>query len=181
MARNYAHTTLDYKEYLKIDELIKKMTLNDIRDKREYRKLTLTKPNPILYKLFGKTTFQLWENEEEKVLVLKYIFDFCCNCDFDDRMVEFKEWLGINSVEKLCEYVKQYAMEYLKYTDENWHDLRKNYTYNKRKDTYKNRENESKKVYEKLLNVDSLNDIINIIDSSGCNINTLLSGIGDYV
>ena len=169
---------MDNVKFEKNSKLTDVMSVDEI----EYFKLTLLKPNPILLELNGKNTFQLWENEEEKHLVLKYIYDFCEGCYYNNtKIVRFASWLGVKAFSHIEKYAKQYAIEYLGYNEETWNIKRGEQGVLSLNYIYKNRKNQTKIVYDKLLEVDSLDDIISIIDNSGCNVQTLTYEISNYV
>ena len=169
---------INNEEIEKYSKLIDDMSVDD----SEYVKLTLLKPNPILLELNGKNTFKLWENEEEKQLVLKYIYDFCEGCYYNNtKIVRFASWLGVKAISHIEKYAKQYAIEYLGYNEETWNTKRDEQGVLSLNYIFKNRKNQTKIVYDKLLEVDSLDDIISIIDNSGCNVQTLMHEISNYV
>lgn len=176
-ARKYAKEHFTPEEYKEIDKQINELTILD----RNTTKLKLSKQNPILFQTSGKITYQLWETKEEKEYVLKYIFDYCDKNNFNKQIIKsFAEWLG-TTVTKIEEYYKQYTLEYLRWTPAQCHAKRMEYVQYNRKNTYKIRETNSKKIYEQLLNVTSLEDITKIINSSNLNIETIKNSITDYV
>lgn len=176
-ARQYAYDYLSYDEYIEINQLIDKLTKQD----REITKLTLSKYNPILYQLKRKKTYLLWENEEEKELVLKYIYDLCEDYIYDSYKIdELSVWLGVTS-SSIENFAKQYAVEYLGISNEQWHENRVKYGNIRRQKFYKNRDNNSKQIYENLLKAKSLEEIILIIESSDFNVNVLYSQLANYV
>jgi len=148
--------------------------------RKKVNAINLTKINPILHKLTGKTTYLLWENEEEKEMVLKYIYDYCENNIYDrEKIYELSQWSGV-SCNKIEEYSKKYAIEYLGHTIEE---------YNKRKLAYGRKRNQQKaeeknlyypRIYEKILNAATLEEIINILSEPGIKLHTLMH-YKDYI
>ena len=178
LIREYARKNLNNDEYMKIVELFNLMQLQD----REYKKLTLLCRNPILYKLNGKITNQLWENEIEKEIVLKYIFDYCVEFHFAlDKLKELANFVGIPVISNVQKYANQYAIEYLGYSDDMWKKFLEEHRTIKINEIYKNRDNSSKKIYESLLEVDTLEEIIKIIEDSELNFKSLVAGVADYI
>ncbi len=176
IARSYARNNFTNDEYQRLDQLINELTKKD----RENTKLQKAKQNPILYMEKGKITYYLWENEEEREIVLKYIFDFCKqNYYAENKIVELSDWLGIARTTVLI-YAKQYALEYLGYSQEEYSKSKKEYG-QKKLQIYHASDNLSKKVYEKLFEVTSLEEIIKVINDSGINIETLRCNVGNYI
>lgn len=179
--------------YTKIKELAKKyvkeyfppkeyeLLINEINDNsisnRELNKITLSVVNPILLQKLGKSTFLLWESEEEKELVLKYIYLFCDKFNFSNEKIEqLSNWLGIHPY-KINEFYKEYVFKYLKWTKEQYHQKRCKYVQNNRL----KKEPESKKIYDSLLIVSSIEDILKIINNSKLKIQTIKRGISNYI
>lgn len=178
LIKKYARKHLNSDEYEKINEILNNMRLQDI----EYNKLTLLKVNPILYEFNGKTINQLWETEEEKEFVLKYIYDYCVEHHFIlNKIRDFAAFVGIPTTSRVENYAKKYAIEYLGYNIDRWRDFKKQHSIIGMKEFYKSRENHSKKIYENLLEAETLESIINIIEDSGLSINTLSTNIVNYV
>lgn len=69
LAKEYAKKNLEEEEYKRLLKQI-----NEGNKKENKRNLKLYIINPILLELKGKKTYYLWENDEEKELVFKYIY-----------------------------------------------------------------------------------------------------------
>lgn len=181
-ARKYVREFL--RDYLGEEECVKINNLIDelIKQDTEITRLTLSKYNPILYEIKGKKTYLLWEDEEEKELVLKYIYDYCEKYNYSPpKIAEFSVWLGMNFITYVENYAKQYAVEYLGFSDEQWNNNRREHGDMRREISYKKRNNNSKYVYEKLLKAKNLEEIILIIESSNFDIYTLKSELVSYI
>lgn len=140
----------------------------------------LTKINPILQKLTGKTTYLLWENEEEKKIVLKYIYEYCEENNYDkEKIYELSIWSGIkhSNIEK---YTKHYAVDYLGYSLEEY--AKRKYAYGRIRNQQKVKENTIyyPRIFERILNATTLEEIIKIVSEPGIKLSTL-STFKDYV
>lgn len=176
-ARKYVREHFKGEEYKKIDKEINRLTILD----RENTKLKLTKINPILLEQRGKSTYQLWETDEEKEFVLKYIYDYCDEVQFDKEKIEqFATWLG-TTTHKIEEYFKLYTINYLKWSREQHHQKRMEYGHKNSKTFYKKRETKSKIIYDALLNATSLEEIIKILDTPEVNLDSIRNGLINYV
>lgn len=116
LAKKYIEEYLPRKKYHPLEEQTNETTTS--KQLFEERKLSII--NPILLQILGKRTYFLWENEEEKKLVLKYIYEYCDKFKFDNSNIEYlSNWLGI-SKDIINEYCKEYALTYLKWTKEQY-------------------------------------------------------------
>ena len=173
LAKRYVKEYLSPEDY----ELLKLQINDNSISNRELNKITLTIINPILFQKLGKSTFLLWENEEEKELVLKYIFYYCDKFKFATQNIEqLSNYLGI-SKEKINEYYKEYAFKYLKWTKEKYHQKRNEYVQSNRSKI----EPESKKIYDALLIASSIEEIIKTVNNSKLKFQTIKNGISNYV
>ena len=171
IAKKYAKDTLSNKEYESLNKHINEIITSNL----EIKKITLPQINPILEKLLGKKTYLLWENEEEKELVLKYIYNHCNEIKFSKEKVEqFSNWLGIHPY-KISEFYKEYTLKYLKWTKEEYHIKRCEYLRNIKHIP------ETKKIYDGLLNAISVEEIIQIIASSKLEFQVIENDIKNYV
>lgn len=86
--------------------------------------LILSIINPILQKKTGKITYELWETDEEKELVLKYIYYYCYNFNFSNTSIEqLSNLLGI-SKSIINECCKEYALKCLQWTETQYNQKR---------------------------------------------------------
>lgn len=172
LAKRYVKEYLSQKEY----EKLKQQFNDNAVSNRELNKITLTIINPILLNQKGKTTYLLWENEEEKEFVLKYIYEYCDKVKFAKKDIEqLSNWLGI-SYYKINEYYQEYTFKYLNWTKEEYHKKRCEYLQNNRSNSIP----KSKKVYDTLLTASSIEEIVKVIDTSKLKFNTIKKGISDY-
>ena len=173
-ARLYAKENFPKEEYDKIDKIINDFTNRNI-------KLEMDDTNLILEKLTGKVTDMLWENKEEKKIVLQFIYNYCeKNNYYDDKIEELSDWCGLSG-SKLESLAKEYALNYLGFSAEEYRQKRNEYGRFKLQNVRENRVSYSKRIYDKLLNATEVEEIIEIINTSGINISTLKSSIGNYV
>ena len=125
-AKKYAKEHLSFEDYQLVEQQIKESAITS----RELKKIKLTIINPIILQELNKTTYLLWENEKEKELVLKYIYEYCVKSRFNGSNIEsLAQWLGITK-ENINEYCKEYALEYLKWTKEQYFRKRCEYLKN---------------------------------------------------
>ena len=178
LARMYVRNYLPAQEY----EVMANQITIALKKERLLLNLILTKINPILAKLFNKTTYQLWENNEEKEIVLKHIFAFCEKSHFDsEKTSEYGVWLGLESGYRILMYAKEYALDYLGYTDEQFHKLRMKHYRIKMEKINKNYPSISRETYDKLLNAETLEQISEIIESCGLEFESVRGSLANYI
>lgn len=176
-ARKYARENFKGEEYKKIDKIINELTTLD----RETTGLKLTKINPILLEKRNKSTYQLWETEEEKEFILGHIYNYCNEIQFDKKQIEtFATYLG-TTPHKIEEYYKQYTKDYLKWSEEQLHKKRMEYGRKNTRIFYEKRRTKSKMIYDKLFDATSLEEIIQILDSPEVNVDLIKYGLSDFV
>jgi len=153
------------------------MEENNQKDKVE----KLTKINPILQKLTGKNTYLLWENEEEKKIVLEYIYNYCENNIYDRvKIYELSVWSGL-SYAQIDGYAKKYALEYLGYSLEKY--TQRKITYGLRRRQHKNSEKKEiyyPRIFDNILNAKTLEEIVQIASVPGIKLSTLRR-FDDYI
>lgn len=185
LAKQYAKKNLNPEEY---NALINKIN-TILATERNLKKLTLPIINPILLKKANKTTYLLWENEEDKELVLKYIYYYCKNFKFAKyRIDQLSKFIRISS-KKIKELCKEYALKYLKLSEEQYKQILNEYIEINKEDTRdrirekaKNRDSKSKVIYDALLNASTLEEIIKILDKDDMSKGYILcSAIPNYI
>ena len=173
-ARLYAKENFNEEEYNEIDKKINEFTNRNT-------KLEMDDSNPILKKITGKITDLLWENEQEKKIVLEFIYNYCEKHYYSfEKIQELSNWANIPKT-KIELFAKEYATKYLGISLEEYHEKRKEYGDKKLKIAYKNRPSNSKITYENLLNATTLDEIIEILNEAYMTIESLRSGLRDYV
>lgn len=96
---------------------------NSSREARHNRGGRCPKFNPVFLKK-GIQQKTLWENEEQKEEVLKYIYDFLNNANYSTEATEqLEDAFGLGG-SSICRYSKMYATEYLKMTSEDFNELK---------------------------------------------------------
>ena len=189
LAKNLNATLIDIKscttkyvrEFLDNDAYKNHMVMmSGIRKKeKEHRSPTLKVINPILLKE-GISTYKLWENDRDKEIVLKYIYNYAQENIYDDNKLEIlAKSLGI-SVNDVKFYAKRYALDYLDYTETEYSNKITEYGISRSKLKASERSNIAK-IYNLLLNAKNLDEIINIVDKSNTSLNRLKYGIADFV
>ena len=109
LAKEYAKKNLDEEAFKQLSQKIsdtnKRKTINNVP------KLYII--NPILLELREKETYYLWENAEEKEVVLEYIFNYCGGLNWQhDKYKELVERIGFDKAHiKLL--IKKYVESYL--------------------------------------------------------------------
>ena len=105
--------------------------------------------NPVLLELKNKKTYLMWENDDEKEIVLKYIYEYCERNLYRKEMVErlsIKFGFG-TSLHKILKYAKEYAIDYLKMSKEEYSRRRHEYGRIKQKEYKKNIPGGTKIIY----------------------------------
>ena len=167
-ALDYAYIYVDKDVY---DEIIKKLK------RVNYEFIELDELNPVLLEIFGVKTYRIWTNEKEKKIVLKSIYEMWN--ENNRNIKEITEKFGI-SRENVFNLLKMYAMLYLDLSESEW--TRKIMEV-KIVEKYGNNTATNKLVpiYEALINAKSLEDICEVIESSGYNTTYLRSHLHDYL
>lgn len=174
-ASMYARENFSNEEYESFKKIRKKFTDRN-------NKLEIIGINKILKDKTGKITDMLWETPEERIIVLKFIYNYWVeNGHSIDKMEDFSNWLGLlkNNVELL---VKEYAIEFLVNGLEQYNQIKSNH--NKMKSLIARADkgiSRYKKIFDNLLNVQTLDEIISIINFHDVNLHSLRYGVFDYV
>lgn len=173
-AKTYVKENFSEEEYNRIDKIIDEFTNRNI-------KLEMPCTNAILQKLTGKVTDLLWENEEDKRLVLKYIYDFCEENNYSkSKMEELSSWSGL-SKNRIEAFIEEYITKYMGIDIEEHKEKRTYYNRMKAQDLRESRVIYYPRIYRQILNASTLEEIIKIVSEPGVNVSTLKSSIGDYV
>lgn len=191
-ARLFAKKSLTSEEYNNFIEKSERITIfelekfkkieNDLKPNKHQVGRSTAKINPVIYKEKNKKIYRLWETEEEKELVLKYIYNICIENNYSDEILEkLTNVFGISSKDIILSAAKKYAINYLGYTEKEYAEKRIEYTKKKMEYHYKNRPNESKKFFEQLLTAKTLEDIIFIIEKSAYIPRNIQTSLGNYI
>lgn len=184
-------TNIGYIKRYAIEYAYKIMSRNEVKQLeakiREIRKKekevsvpSLSKINPILYQTKGKNTTKLWEDEDDKQIVLKTIYNFCEENNYDaNKIKEYAKWLGAN-INTITISAKEYATKYLGLTLEEYSDKRVQHAVIKSKQIAKQNSNIAN-AYEKLLKANNLEEIKSIIENSNIEITRLSKDVADFV
>lgn len=145
------------------------------------KKLEIIGINKILKDKTGKITDMLWETPEERELVLNHIYNYWLENGYsNDKIEDFSNWLGLlkNNVELLA---KEYAIEYLGYSLEEYNKIKNNHI---KKKIQIEKEDKGilsyKKVCDNLLNAQTVDEIMAIINSSNITLPSLRAKVLDY-
>lgn len=143
----------------------------------------ITVVNPILLELYNKKVKLMWEDEYEKRIVLKYIYNYCEQNQYDEQaIVCLGERFGyLRYSNKILEYAKEYAITYLKISSEEYKKRKEEYGKARLRQYYQERETKSKKIFTNLLNAKTLEEIIKVIENSDTTISSIRSLLGHYV
>lgn len=143
----------------------------------------ITVVNPILLELYNKKVKVMWEDAYEKRLVLKYIYNYCEQNQYDEQaIVCLGERFGyLRYSNKILEYAKEYATTYLKMSSEEYKKRKEEYGKARLRQYYQERETKSKKIFTNLLKAKTLEEIINVIENSDTSISSIRSLLGHYV
>lgn len=139
--------------------------------------------NPILFELRGKKVKLMWEDNEEKNLVLRKIFHYCEQNQYDEQAIKFlSESFGFSKYSKKIEqYAKEYAVSYLKISSEEFEKRKEEYLKIRMKKFYQERETKSKRIMNNLLEAKTLEEIIEVIETSDTTVSSIRSLLGHYV
>lgn len=121
--------------------------------------------NPVLLKK-GIKQKKLWENEEQKEEVLKYIYDFCKNVDYNARRMEELETSFGFCAGSAYRYSKMYAIEYLGIPIEEFNEMKSMVRKEQKKPKLY-------RIFEELLECKDENDMINLLKNSGVHMSVL--------
>jgi len=167
-ALTYAKDNVSEDDYKKIC----KMVSNNKKGRYD-----LNVPNPFLLKK-GEVVYRIWRNCDEKLDVLKYIYDSWMIRDTKEIAKEF----GFDS-EKILRLVKDYALGVLKMSIVEWQEVRDKVKQSKSRSKKRNNlENISgnAKVLSQLIKADTLHEIVSVLDNVYDLIN-LKGSIHDYL
>lgn len=168
MALTYAKFNTEINEYQKICEIV---------SKNKKGRYDLDVPNPVLSK-DDEVVYQLWRNDKEKEQVLKYIYDEWQVRDTSDIAAQF----GFNN-DKVARLLKEYAISFLKMSSSEWQEakdkIKKIKSRNKKRSNLENVTGNAKTL-SRLYKADTLEEIVNVLDSVDDFIN-LKSSIHDYL
>lgn len=143
----------------------------------------ITVVNPILLELRNKKVKVMWEDEYEKRIVLKHIYDYCEQNMYDEQAITcLGERFGFSKYsDKIDKYAKEYAITYLKMSSEEYKKRKEKYGKERLRQYYKERETKSKKIFTNLLKAKTLEEIIKVIETSELTIASIRSLLGHYV
>lgn len=147
----------------------------------EYNIKQLSKPNFILYNLKGKTTNKLWEDEEDKKCVLEYIYKYCQDNEYMKNKIEQLAKSLEMSPTTIRRYAQKYALEYLGYTEEQYNEQKAVFIQANMKRIYYGRQTKVKQAYEKLLKVNTIEEIVLVIENSQVDLIQLKERVADFV
>lgn len=147
------------------------------------KKIEIIGINRILKDKTGKIIDMLWQTPEEREIVLNYIYNYWLENGYsNDKIEDFSNWLGLlkNNVELLA---KEYAIEYLGYSLEEYSKIKNNHIKKKIQISLVDRRGISryKKALDSLLNAQTFDEIIAIINIPDLNVSSLARAVPDYI
>jgi len=181
--RDYFNYIKRYLKKLKLEDTAIAQNIEEIKEKRNQSKLKakkkLEKLNPVLLE-HGKQSYYLWETEEDKKIVAKYLSDRCIELGSERGKVILAEQFGTSS-KKIGDLVLEYHDEIKKRNPKEYAIM-----IEQRQDNHIKRLHESipeSKIYpvlQKILKARKLEEIIEIIDVSLIEYNSLKEGISRF-
>lgn len=141
--------------------------------------IILPNKNPILYDSKKITTNRLWNNLEEKKIVLEYLYKYCKEVNYkNEEIINLANKIGIHKLDLLY-YVNIYIKEYIKIEEEK----RKNQEdfYKKTKLILIRKPTQIAKMYESILDANNLEEIIKIIEIYNIDLKRIKETIGDFI
>lgn len=169
LAKEYAKKILSPEEFEQLKTKINETT-------EFIKSIKLSIENPILLEKLNKSTYWLWENSEEKEIVLEYIYQSCENLKVNNSNInQLASRLHI-STQTIDKLYKDYVLNYLKWTETQYFQKKQEYmTINK-----KESKSESKKIYDALLKATTIEEIKIIIEDSKLQLETIRFRILTY-
>ena len=145
--------------------------------------LTLPHDNPVLLEIKHKKVNVMWEDENDRIIVLKYIYDYCIRNLFARKYTKslgdrFGFPQGIKLIEK---YAKEYALTYLHMSEEGYEQKRKECREQLLIATKQNMKNNKKIIYERILSAKTVEEVVKIVDNCNFTANELRAAISDYI
>lgn len=141
--------------------------------------IIISVPNPVLLHN-DITSYRMWNNEVERELVLKYIYNHCEEARYDkDELEVLAGKFGITS-DTIERYAGQYAIEFLKIDPQEYYRTKFEFALERRKEIW-SKTSHRNQVFAALLNSQSLKECIEIIESSKLSVIYLRAGLVDYL
>ena len=160
-------------------ELLNKQKQEDLIKKG----LSLPNTNPALLEVKHKKVNVMWEDENDRIIVLKYIYDYCVRNLFSRKYLKsLSERFGFHQGIKLIEkYAKEYALTYLHMSEEEYEQKRKEYSEQLLISNKQNMKNNKKIIYERILASRTVEEVVKIVDNCNFTSNELKSALVDYI
>lgn len=165
----YAKKNVDSDTYSQIVEKIEIQKSSD-----EFFELNTF--NPILLDMFGVKTYRIWQNDEEKKIVLETIYQ---RWKKDNDIKSIIKDFGI-SKEDVFRLLKMYAISYLEMSEDEWDRKKLEFDIKEKHGNY-TATSKLVGIYEALIKVKNIEDIINIINSSGYTTTYLKHHLHNYL